>query len=84
MRTVEEIRDYLNIGTANEVEKTLVTNAMKIEKKHETELASGDYGYGIEADFVSSPFILEDEDEVKDLVKIDQIGGIVFYQKIYR
>ena len=84
MKTVEEIRDYLNIGTANEVEKTLIANAMEIEKKYETELASGNYGYGIEADFVSSPFILEDEDEVKDLIKIDQIGGIVFYKKLYR
>lgn len=84
MSTKEEIRDYLNIGTANEVEETLVANAMEIEKKYETELASGNYGYGIEADFVSSPFILEDEDEVQDLVKIDQIGGVVFYQKLYR
>lgn len=84
MRTVEEIRDYLNIGTANEVEDILIANAMEIEKKHETELASGDYGYGIEADFVSLPFILEDEDEVEDLKKIDQIGGVVLYKKIYR
>lgn len=84
MRTVEEIREYLNVGTANEIEGTLVTNAMEIEKKYETELASGNYGYGIEADFISSPFILEDEDEVKDLVKIDQIGGIVFYKKLYK
>lgn len=84
MRTVEEIREYLNVGTVNKVEETLVTNAMEIEKKYETELASGNYGYGIEADFISSPFILEDEDEVKDLVKIDQIGGVVFYQKLYR
>ena len=84
MRTVEEIRDYLNIGTANEVEESLVINAIEIEKKYETELTSGNYGYGIEADFVSSPFILEDEDEVKDLIKIDQIGGIVFYKKLYR
>ena len=84
MRTVEEIRDYLNIGTVNEVEETLVANAMEIEKKYETELTSGNYGYGIEADFVSSPFILEDEDEVKDLIRIDQIDGIVFYKKLYR
>lgn len=74
----------MNVGTANEIEGTLVTNAMEIEKKYETELASGNYGYGIEADFISSPFILEDEDEIKDLVKIDQIGGIVFYKKLYR
>ena len=84
MRTVEEIRDYLNIDTANEVEETLIVNAMEIEKKYETELTSGNYGYGIEADFVSSPFILEDEDEVKDLIRIDQIDGIVFYKKLYR
>lgn len=84
MKNINEIKEYLNIGTANEVEKTLISNALEIEKKYETELVSGDYGYGIEADFISFPFILEDEDEVKDLEKIEQIGGIIFYKKIYR
>lgn len=84
MKTVEEIREYLNVGTTNEVEETLISNAMEIEKKYEKELDTGNYGYGIEADFISSPFILEDENEVEDLEKIDQIGGVVFYKKIYR
>ena len=83
MRTTEEIKEYLNVGR-DIVSEQLIKDAIKIEKQYEEELLSGNYGYGIEADFINSPFILEDEETIKELIKVKQIGGVVLYQILFK
>lgn len=83
MRTTEEIKDYLNVGR-DIVSEQLIKDAIKIEKQYEKELLSGNYGYAIEADFINSPFILEDEETIKELIKVKQIGGVVLYQILFK
>ena len=83
MRTTEEIKEYLNVGR-DIVSEQLIKDAIKIEKQYEKELLSGNYGYAIEADFINSPFILEDEETIKELIKVKQIGGVVLYQIIFK
>ena len=78
MRTEKEIMEYLVIGRETEIEKDLIKDAILVEEKYATEIANGTIGYGIVADYESSPFILEDED-IATMEKVEQIGGIIVY-----
>lgn len=82
LRTEEEIRVYLLLNNRDSVEEKLVADALQVEKKYEKELLEGKYEYAIYADYHNNPFVLEDEDKVKELNFIEQIGGIVVYEPI--
>ena len=83
MRTVEEIRDYLDV-CRDVVSEQLIKDAQIIEEEYEEELSSGNYGYAIEADFINSPFIIEDEDITDELIKVAQVGGVVLYRIVLK
>ena len=84
MRTPEEIKEYLMLNDRfPEKEKALIENALIVEKLYAKEIENGEYEYALVSDFINSPFILEDEDEVDKLVEIEQIGGIVVYKPIF-
>ena len=84
LRTEEEIKIYLLLNNRDAVEEKLVADALQVEKKYEKELLDGKYEYGTYADYYNNPFVLEDEDEVEELKFIEQIGGIVVYEPIYK
>jgi hypothetical protein len=85
MRTFEEIKEYLMIfgRFSKETEEKIINKALLVEKIYAKEIENGDFEYALLSDFINSPFILEDEDEVEKLVKIDQIGSIVVYKPIF-
>lgn len=84
MRTPEEIKEYLMLNDRfPEKEKALIENALIVEKLYAEEIENGEYEYALVSDFINSPFILEDEDEVDKLIEIKQIGGIVVYKPIF-
>ena len=84
LRTEEEIRIYLLLNNRDTVEEKLIADALQVEKKYEKELLEGRYEYGTYADYHNNPFVLEDEDEVEELKFIEQIGGIVVYEPIFK
>ena len=84
MRTIEEIKTYLMLNDRfPEKEQELIENALIVEKIYAKEIEDGKYEYALVSDFINSPFILEDEDEVDKLIEIEQIGGIVVYKPIF-
>ena len=84
MRTIEEIKTYLMLNDRfPEKGKALIENALIVEKLYAKEIENGEYEYALVSDFINSPFILEDEDEVNKLIEIEQIGGIVVYKPIF-
>ena len=84
MRTVEEIRDYLMLNNrTDEVNKELIRDALFVEENYSKDIENNNFEYALLCDFENSPFVLEDEDEVEYLEKIEQVGGIVVYKPIY-
>lgn len=85
-RTKEEIRNYLILDNNNDedINLQLIKDALQVENKYYDNIINGNYEYACACDFINSSFILEDEDNIEDLVKIDQIGGIVVYYKTYK
>ena len=84
MRTIEQIKEYLGVNGTTPIDNRLINSAVKIEKKYEKELETGDYGYGTLLDFLKNPYILEDEEYVDTLQLIEEIDGVVFYECIYK
>jgi len=84
LRTKEEIRIYLLLNNKDNIEEKLIADALQVEKKYEKELLEGKYEYGTYSDYYNNPFVLEDEDKVKELKLIEQIGGIVVYEPIFK
>lgn len=83
-RTEEEIYEYLmltNKGFDKGIVFGLIEDAQTVENKYYNELLDHKYEYACACDFLNSPFILEDEDDDIELVKVEQIGGIVVYEK---
>jgi hypothetical protein len=79
MRTIDEIKNYLMLHKHDNINvEDIIKNALIIEKNYPN------YEYALLCDFINSPFILEDEDEVEYLEKIKEIGGLVVYKPIYR
>ena len=77
MRTTEKIKEYLMLNDRfPEKEKALIENALIVEKLYAKEIENGEYEYALVSDFINSPFILEDEDEVDKLIEIEQIHHI--------
>lgn len=84
MRTVDEIREYLMLGNKSNInEKEIIKDAEFIEENYSKDIRDNNYEYALICDFINSPFILEDEDEVKELLPIEKIGGLIVYQPIY-
>ena len=84
MRTDEEIREYLNIGSYHDTTGNIIKLAKIAEEKYKEQLDSGEYGYGLMCDFESTPYVLEDEDIYEKLKEIENINGIIVYEKIER
>lgn len=85
MRTKEEIIDYLRLSEPTEqINAQLIEIAQRVEKDFERELESGVYGYGLMCDFVNSPFVLEDEDKVDELVQVANYDGVIVYRIIFK
>lgn len=82
LRTEEEIREYLMINNNGSVEEKLVADAIQVEKKYVKELMGGVYEYSTYADYHNCPNIMEDENVVKELKFIEQIGGVVVYEPV--
>ena len=84
MRNKQEIMEYLMVLSRdiNNLDDIL-KDAKKVEEKYRDKIENEGYEYALYSDFVNSPFILEDEDLVSELKKIDQIGGIVVYKPIF-
>lgn len=86
MRNKDEIKDYLLLGGKHKnddiINNELIQTAISIEQKYKKELESGKYGYGLQCDYECSPYILEDEDIVKELKFISNIDGIILYEII--
>lgn len=84
MRTSEEIKTYLMLHKHENIDiENIIKDAIFIEKQYEKELQENKYEYALVCDFINSPFILEDENEVEYLKKIKQIGGLIVYEPIY-
>ena len=81
MRNETEIKEFLLINNRDKTERTLLANAIEVEQKYEKELKEGKYNYAIYSDYVNNPDVLEDE-SVKELKIIEQIGGIIVYEPI--
>lgn len=84
MKTKYEIMEYLMVLSRNiDNIDDILKDANKVEEKYKNEIENEGYEYALYSDFINSPFILEDEDLVSELKKIDQIGGIVIYKPIF-
>ena len=85
MRNKQEIIDYLRLPEPHEqVNAQLIKAAERVEKDFERELDEGVYGYGLLCDFENSPFILEDEDKVEELVQVANYDGVIVYRIIFK
>lgn len=62
---------------------SIIKDALFVEEKYSKDIEEGNYEYALLCDFINSPFILEDEDEVERLEKIEQIGGLVVYRPVF-
>lgn len=84
MKTQYEIMEYLMVLSRNiDNIDDILKDANKVEEKYKNEIENEGYEYALYSDFINSPFILEDEDLVSELKKIDQIGGIIVYKPIF-
>lgn len=81
MKTREEIMDYLIIYENTSNLETFIESAMIAEKKYNQQLENGEYGYGLECDFDSRPYVLESED-FDSLKEVERINGVVVYERI--
>lgn len=78
MRTQKEIIDYLGLEEENN-NAELIKTALEIEKKFESQLKSGLYGYGLSGDLQVHGRL---EDPIYELKEIININDIVVYEKI--
>ena len=84
MRTVEEIKEYLMIDNHTEISlDNIIKKALFIEDKYLKDIEKNHYGYALLCDFINSPFILEDEDEVDELKVIERVGDLIVYEPIF-
>lgn len=81
MRTTQEIKEYLMINNRDLTNIDLLINQAQKWEKEYPQIKNGIYGYGIEADFISTPFILEDED-FTEMKEIKRQNGLVLYEII--
>ena len=80
MKTRQEIIDYLGLEESYEYTEELISTANEIESKYEWELKCKTYGYGLDCDFESMPYVLEDHEYCGGLKKIETINGIAVYE----
>ena len=85
MRTVDEIKEYLMINNYSNIDiEEIIKDALFIETNYRKDIRDNNYEYALICDFINSPFILEDEDEVDKLELIEQVGGLIVYKPIYK
>ena len=83
IRTDEEIKDYLQLWDINDKTQILIDTAREFEEQYYNEIQDGNYGHGLENDFESSPFILEDED-LTEMKEIFRKNGVVLYERLWK
>ena len=85
MRTPAEIKEYLMLHNHERVDiEGIMKDALFIEENYVKHIREDNYEYALSCDFYNSPFILEDEDMVDRLEKIEEIGGLVVYRPVYK
>lgn len=78
MRTQKEIIDYLGLEEENDIYEAIET-ALEIEKKFESQLKSGLYGYGLSGDLDVHGRL---ENSIYKLIPVYTKNDIVVYEKI--
>lgn len=85
MRTPQEIMEYLMLYNRTDIKvDDIIKDALLVEVCYASQIKENSHEYALACDFINSPFILEYEDEVERLEKVDEIGGLIVYKPIYK